>query len=112
MARADVGAVIDATGSLDAEERRWAVREFCACRIKANHREAWDRVLEFTADPDPAVGRNALQVLVDGSPRELHAEVVEALERMRADPDPKLRRNVRKILACYRRTGLVNLNLH
>ncbi len=112
MARTDVDAAIDATRSCDAEERRWAVRELCACRIKANHREAWDRVLELTADSNLAVRRNALHVLVDGSPRERHAEVVEALERMRVDPDPKLRRHVRKILARYRRTGQVNLNLH
>lgn len=112
MARADVDAAIDATRSPDAEERRWAVRELCACRIQANHRAAWDRVLELTADPQLRVRRNALHVLIDGSLRERRGDVIEALERMRVDPDPKLRRRVRKILARYRRTGQVNLNLH
>ena len=112
MARTDVEATIEATRSLDVSERRWAVRDLCACHIKANHREAWDRVLELTADPHVDVRRNALHVLIDGSPRERHDEVVAAIESMRDDPDAKLRRNVRRILARHRRTGRVNLSLH
>jgi HEAT repeat protein len=112
MARVDLDAVLGASRSPDAEERRLAVRELCGCRIKANHIEAWDRVIELTADPHIDVRKNAFHVLIDGSPRERHDEVVAALERLRVDPDPKLRRNVRRALARYRRTGQVNLNHH
>ena len=112
MARVDLDAVIAETRSVDAEERRLAVRELCACRIKANHGEAWDRVLELTSDPHVDVRKNALHVLIDGSPRAREREVVGAIEGMRVDPDPKLRRNVRRVLARYRRTGQINLNQH
>ncbi len=110
MARLELSELIQATRSPNARDRQRAVRELCACRLKANHSEAWDRVLELTADAD--VRRNALHVLIDGSPRTRRDEVVQALEAMRDDPQPKVRRHVRKILARYRRTGQVNLGLH
>ena len=112
MARLEVSALVEATRSPNARERRQAVRELCACRLKANHREAWDRVLELSGDPDVNVRRNALHVLIDGSPRSRREDVVHALEHMRNDPVPRVRRHVRKILARYRRTGQVNLGLH
>ncbi len=112
MARPELSELIHATRSPISRDRQRAVRELCACRLKANYREAWDRVFELTADPDADVRRSALHVLIDGSPRTRREEVVRALEAMRDEPQPKVRRHVRKILARYRRTGQVNLGLH
>ena len=91
--------------------RKRAVRALCPCELKVNDSDVWDRILELTRDRDVGVRRNALHTLIDGSPRAREQEVVDALEGLRDDPDAKLRRHARKLLARYRRTGRVNLDL-
>jgi HEAT repeat protein len=101
--------VLELTHDRDPRQRRWAVRQLCPCHLKHNDDRVWDRLLAMAADDDPQVRGTVLHVLCDGSPRSRAPEVIAALERMQRDPDVGLRRRVRKVLAQYRRTGIVNV---
>jgi hypothetical protein len=63
----------------------------------------------MTSDPDARVRGAAFHLIGDGSPKELAPRIVEILEAMYHDPDAKLRRRVRRLLAHYRRTGVLNI---
>jgi hypothetical protein len=92
----------------DPRIRRRAVAAACSCHVKANYAQVWDRIIAMAEDPDPKVRSWVVHNLVDGSPSVRNGEVLATLERMQHDPDPHLRRRVRRLVAWYRRTGIVN----
>ncbi len=75
---------------------------------KADYPQVWDCLLAMSQDRDAKVRSYVLHNLVDGSPSSRKDEVVAALERMQQDPDPHLRRRARRLVAYYRRTGIMN----
>lgn len=106
-----IDAVLTETRDPDPRVRRRATRELCPCEIKVHRDDVWERILELTRDPDLGVRRSALHTLIDGSPRSRADNIVAAFEDLRNDPNPRLRRHVRKLLARYRSTGKINLDL-
>jgi HEAT repeat protein len=92
----------------DPKVRRRAVGSACSCHTKTDYPQVWDCLLAMSRDPDSKVRSYVLHNLVDGSPSSRKDEVVAALERMQQDPDPQLRRRARRLVAYYRRTGIVN----
>ena len=88
--------------------RRTGLLDLCPCKVKANHPDVWDRVIEMRTDPDPGVRSLVLHALCDGSPASRNREITAAVETMQQDPDPRLRRRARNAMAAYRRTGDIN----
>jgi HEAT repeat protein len=93
----------------DPKVRRLAAKNLCACHVRSDHPEIWDRVFELLDDPDPGVRSDAIHALGDGSPRYLADRIAAELDERRNDPDRDVRRRVRKVLQAYRRTGRVNV---
>ena len=93
----------------DPKVRRLAAKNLCACHVRSDHPEIWDRVFELLDDPDPGVRGDAIHALGDGSPRYLADDIARALEGLRNDPDRVVRRQVKRVLEAYRRTGRVNV---
>ncbi len=112
MRKQSIAKLLEATRSAHPKVRKAAARDLCPCQIKVNNSDAWNRVIEMTADPDCEVRRIALHAILDGSPRSRRAEVIRALESMYHDPNPRLRRQARKVLARHRATGRVNPDAH
>lgn len=104
-----VAELIGLTHDRDSKVRKVALTNLCPCHVRADFPEAWDRILEMVADPDPVVRSAVVHMLADGSPRHRQTEVVLALEGLRNDPDRKVRRRVHYLLGSYRRTGRVNV---
>jgi hypothetical protein len=92
----------------DPKVRRRAVGSACSCHTKTDYPQVWDCLLAMSRDPDSKVRSYVLHNLVDGSPSSRKDEVVAALVRMQQDSDPRLRRRARRLVAYYRRTGIVN----
>jgi hypothetical protein len=105
----EIAELIELSHDADPKTRKVAVINLCPCHVRANHADAWDRVLEMAADPDPVVRRAVVHMLADGSPREREAKVVATLESLRNDADRVVRRDVRRVLGVYRQTGRVNI---
>ena len=103
-----LAAILEMSRDPDPKTRVQALERLCPCKLKADRREAWERIIEMTQDENRKVRSHAFHALGDGSPRAREREVVQAIQNMRGDPDPKLRRRVRKLLAHYRRTGNIN----
>jgi hypothetical protein len=66
-------------------------------------------MIELANDPDARVRSQILHVLADGSPRERECQVAAAIETIARDRDESLRRRARKVLAQYRRSGVINV---
>lgn len=99
---------LELTRHRDPKVRRRAVGAACSCLTKADYPRVWDCLLAVSQDPDSKVRSYVLHNLVDGSPASRKDEVVATLERMQQDPDSQLRRQARRLVAYYRRTGIVN----
>jgi HEAT repeats len=104
-----VNELVGLTHDRDPKVRKVALTNLCPCHVRAEFPEAWDRILEMVADPDPMVRSVVVHMLADGSPRHRQAEVVLALQALRNDPDRKVRRQVDYVLSSYRRTGRINV---
>jgi hypothetical protein len=104
-----VEALLEQSREANPNRRRAAVRELCPCDVRANRDDVWNRIFDLASDDDVGVRRLVFHALIDGSPREREAQVVETAEAMANDPSPKLRRQARKLVAEYRRTGRVNI---
>ena len=83
--REQVDGFLSLTYDDDPRVRQVAIRNLCPCHIQADVPAVWDRLLELAGDPDDGVRHDVLHTLVDGSPRRMRAEVVEALEVMAKD---------------------------
>jgi HEAT repeat protein len=101
--------ILDLTHDDDPKVRRLAAKNLCACHVRADHPEVWERIFELLDDPEPGVRSDAIHALGDSSPRHLADEIAQALDGLRNDPDRDVRRRVRKVLQHYRRTGSVNV---
>ena len=71
--------------------------------------DIWTRLLELTVDRDPGVRMDVLHNLTDGSPPELAALVVAAVEAMLDDPADKVRGYAGYLRAKQLRRGTVNV---
>ncbi len=71
--------------------------------------EVWGRLLELTRDPDPGVRMDVLHNLTDGSPAELAARVVAAVEELMGDPADNVRGYAAFLRARQIRRGKVNV---
>ncbi|HET6874309.1 MAG TPA: HEAT repeat domain-containing protein [Acidimicrobiales bacterium] len=105
----EIDDLIGLTRDTDPKVRKVALANLCPCHVRADYRQAWDRILAMTDDPDPSVRRTLVHMLADGSPRDRQPEVVEALESLRHDSDRHVRRSVNHVLGHYRRTGRINV---
>ncbi|MBW2386471.1 MAG: hypothetical protein JRG92_22815 [Deltaproteobacteria bacterium] len=105
----DLDAWLERSRDRDLRVRARAAQYLCPCHTKSNLVHVWERVLDMTSDPDARVRGAAFHLIGDGSPKELAPRIVEVLEAMYHDPDAKLRRRVRRLLAHYRRTGVLNI---
>jgi hypothetical protein len=105
--REQVTGFLDLTYDADAKVRQVAVRNLCPCHIKGDIPEVWDRLLEMADDPDDGVRHDVLHTLVDGSPRRLRADVVDALEVLAKDRTIRRARRqfAQEALRRYHRTG-------
>jgi HEAT repeat protein len=105
--REQARAFLNLTYDDDPRVRQVAIRNLCPCHVQGDLPEVWDRLLELTSDPDDGVRHDVLHTLVDGSPRRMREQVVEALEVMARDP--KIRRARRQFardaIRRYHRTG-------
>ena len=106
----EIDVFLEKTHDPDPQVRRTAVTHLCPCHVKRNHEQVWDRMVAMAKDADANVRNWVLHVLTDGSPRSRQAEVAQVLSQMHDDPDLKVRRKARKILAHYRRTGVLNVS--
>ena len=104
----DIESLLDATQNSDPKIRKASLLKLCACHVRANKSQIWDRIFQMQTDSDPGVRSVVLHNLCDGSPHERRDEVISAVETLATDPDLKLRRRARNALAVYRRTGVVN----
>ena len=109
MRTVDIEDALDRTRDPDPRKRRAALLELCPCRVRADSRPVWQRLLELSSDPEASVRSIVLHSLCDGSPRSRKDEIVLAVEAMANDPDRRLRRRARATLAQYRRTGSINV---
>lgn len=109
MHDSEIQELLDATHNANPKVRKAALIELCPCHVRSNRPEVWNRLFEMQSDEDAGVRSVVLHNLCDGSPRELEAEVVAAVERLANDADKKLRRRARNALAVYRRTGTINV---
>lgn len=109
MAADEIGEVLEQTYSDNPKTRAAALRELCPCHLRRNIPEVWERVFELVQDPEPRVRSTVVHLLADGSPRELEARVVAAIEGLTHDPDRKIRRQTRRLVSHYRRTGQINI---
>jgi HEAT repeat protein len=105
----DVDNWLELTRAQDPRVRARAAQHLCPCHTKSNLSHVWERVFELTGDPDVRVRGAAFHLIGDGSPKEFEPRIVEILESMYHDEDAKLRRRVRRLLAHYRRTGVLNV---
>ena len=100
--------LLDATQSSDPKIRKASLIKLCACHVRANKPQIWDRIFQMQTDSDAGVRSVVLHNLCDGSPHERKDEVVNAVEKLAKDSNLKLRRRARNALAVYRRTGSIN----
>ena len=100
--------VMQGTHDADPKVRAAALLQLCPCHIRTNVKEAWIRHFEIIHDSDVKVRSIALHNMCDGSPAELEADVVGAVEFLTRDSDKKLRRRARRVMAVYLRTGKIN----
>ena len=107
--RSEIPALLELTRSSDTRERRTALQALCACELKSNNPQVWERVLEMTDDPHAKVRGWVIHVLCDGSPVRYQPEILRALESRYHDPDDRVRKSARKVLATYRRLASVNV---
>lgn len=105
--REQVDAFLALTYDDDPRVRQVAIRNLCPCHIQGDVPEVWDRLLELTTDEDDGVRHDVLHTLVDGSPRRMRPQVVEALEVLARDR--RIRRARRQFaleaIRRYHRTG-------
>jgi len=100
---------IEATKSEDPIERKQALRQLCPCKVKADVKEFWDRIIEMAKDPDATVRYQALHNLCDGAPLAREEDVIPALEILHNDSDKYIRRRAHQVLSHYRKTGKWNV---
>lgn len=103
----DRSRLIDACASHSAGERQVALRNLCTCHVQADDDTVWETLLRMLDDDSVKVRTEAVHAVTDSTPRIRVPVVVDALEARRNESDPKLRRRIRKVLAHYRRTGVL-----
>ena len=105
----EITGLLERTYSDNERDRCRALAALCPCHVKLNNIAVWERVLELSDDPNVKIRRMVFHMMADGSPRELEPQIVKIMERFQHDEDDKLKKQSRRLMACYRRKGNLNI---